>query len=212
MLILCDFDGTIVTPDVTNLLWDKYGIKNWRRKLLRPYREGRQTTLELMDVGWREIAVPEAELLEYARTRVRLRDGFQQLVDLCAARGWPLHVVSCGLDWYIKAFLPDQVPFASYTAALNGGWRVTLPEGCALPSGDDFKIHTLRGLEREYPGVPTVFIGDGHNDLPVARAVDRAFAVKGSTLAKLCTEEGIACPEFASFAEVIEHLLPAHHA
>lgn len=206
MLILCDFDGTIVTPDVTNLIWDKYGVKNWRRKLLRPYREGTQTTLELMDVGWREIALPEEELLEYAKNHVALRDGFPQFVDACAARGWPLHVVSCGLDWYIRAFLPDRVPFASYTAALNGGWRVTLPEGCALPAGGDFKVHTLRALERQHPGLPTVFIGDGRNDLPVSRAVNRAFAVKGSALARLCAAEGITCPEFQSFAEILGQL------
>ena len=30
MLILCDFDGTLFEPDVTNAIWDKYGIPQWR--------------------------------------------------------------------------------------------------------------------------------------------------------------------------------------
>ena len=202
MLVLCDFDGTIVTPDVTNLLWDRYGIKNWRRKFLPPYRSGEKTTLELMDMGWREIALSEAELVDHARQHVRLRDGFEAFAGFCASRGWPLHVVSCGLDWYIRAFLPDGIPYRSYVATLSDGWRVTLPSECDLPAGADFKIHSLRALEAQHPGEPTVFIGDGHNDMPVARAVDRVFAVRGSTLARLCAAEGIACREFTSFAEV----------
>jgi len=210
MLVLCDFDGTIVTPDVTNLLWDRYGLKNWRRKFLPPYRAGEKTTLELMDMGWREIALAEEELLDYARQHVTVRDGFDALTDVCAARGWPLHVVSCGLDWYIRAFLPDGIPFQSYIATLEGGWRVTLPGDCNLAAGADFKIHTLRGLEARHPGEPTVFIGDGHNDMPVARAVDRAFAVRGSTLARLCAAEGIACQEFDSFNEVVAVLKVPH--
>jgi len=203
MLVLCDFDGTIVTPDVTNLLWDRYGIKNWRRKFLPPYRAGEKTTLELMDMGWREIALSEEDLLDYARRHVKIRDGFDALTNLCAERRWPLHVVSCGLDWYIRAFLPHGVPFRSYAATLEGGWRVTLPGDCDLPEGADFKIHALRALEAGYPGEPTVFIGDGHNDLPVAREVDAVFAVRGSTLARLCTAEGIGCQEFESFTEVV---------
>ena len=30
MLILCDFDNTITTEDVTNLLWDEFDLPNWR--------------------------------------------------------------------------------------------------------------------------------------------------------------------------------------
>ena len=192
--------------DVTNLLWDEYGMANWRGELLPPYRAGEKTTLELMDMGWCVIDRPERELLEFARPRVALRDGFLELVDACVARNWTLHVVSCGLDWYLRAFLPETVPFVSYTAAHLDGWRVTLPDGCDLPAGEDFKIHVLRTLQQDHPGEPTVFIGDGRNDFPVARATDRAFAVRGSTLATLCATEGIACSEFESFAEVLTAL------
>src|SRR6185369_11218970 len=97
------------------------------RKFLPPYRAGEKTTLELMDMGWREIARPEEELLDYARQHVSVRDGFGALAALCVSRQWPLHVVSCGLDWYIRAFLPHGIPFDSYAARLDDGWRVSLP-------------------------------------------------------------------------------------
>ena len=206
MLILCDFDGTITDPDVTNLVWDKYGMKNWRRALLPPYRSGEKTTLELMDMGWRVIDLPADELLDFARPRIVVRDGFDAMIAFCRARHWPFHVVSCGLDWYIRAFLPADVPFTSYAARLEDGWRVTLPAGCALPDGEDFKIFALRILLAQNPGRETAFIGDGRNDFPIARQTDHVFAVKGSTLAKLCNAEGVRCVEFESFGEVVEAL------
>jgi 2-hydroxy-3-keto-5-methylthiopentenyl-1-phosphate phosphatase len=198
MLVLCDFDGTITTDDVTNVLWDRYGLPDWRAALLPAYREGRRTTLELMDEGWQAIGISEGELLSAARASIGLRDGFRRFVDLCAQSGWRFHVVSCGLDWYLRAFLPADVGFTCYTAALDGGWRVALPAGCTLQSGEDFKVHVMAELLNESPDV-TVFIGDGRNDLPIARQCDHVFALRGSTLARLCREEGLKAVEFESF-------------
>lgn len=199
MLVLCDFDGTITTDDVTNLLWDRYGIADWRGQLLPAYRAGQRTTLELMDEGWRAIGLPEAELLSVAHQEIGLRHGFIRFVDRCRDSGWAFHVVSCGLDWYLRAFLPPEVPFTSYTATLEDGWRVQLPAGCTLQSGEDFKIHVMQALLNGKADEVTVYIGDGRNDLPIAAACDHVFAVRNSTLARLCREEGISAVEFESF-------------
>jgi 2-hydroxy-3-keto-5-methylthiopentenyl-1-phosphate phosphatase len=207
VLVVSDFDGTVTNQDVTNLLWDRYGMPDWRRRLLPVYRAGKTTTLDLMDAGWREIDIPEEELLAYARPRVGLRDGFESFVAACGARGWPVHVVSCGLDWYLRAFLPPHVPFTSYTSSLNGGWNVSLPVGCALPDGADFKVHVLEALRSRHPGRESVFIGDGRNDLPIARETDRVFAVRGSSLARLCARDGIAHEVFDTFDEIGRALL-----
>jgi 2-hydroxy-3-keto-5-methylthiopentenyl-1-phosphate phosphatase len=209
MLVLCDFDGTITTEDVTNVLWDRYGIPKWRDVLLPPYRAGEATTLELMDRGWRVIDKSEGELLAVARETIGLRAGFVEFVEECDSRGWSFHVVSCGLDWYLDGFLPPGVAATSYTAVLEDGWRVRLPADCSLPPGQDFKIHVMRGLQARHTGEPTVFIGDGRNDLPVARLCDHVFAVRGSTLAHLCRREGVAVEEFESFETVMTLLTAA---
>jgi 2-hydroxy-3-keto-5-methylthiopentenyl-1-phosphate phosphatase len=202
MLVLCDFDGTITTDDVTNVLWDRYGLANWRERLLPAYRAGQTSTLELMDTGWRAIAMSADDLLLAARAKIALRDGFTAFLDGCANRRWDFHVISCGLDWYLRAFLPSGVPFTSYAAVLEDGWRVRLPEGHTLPPGADFKVHVMRQLQVGHPGVGTVFIGDGRNDFPIAQACDHVFALGGSTLARLCGEAGVACVEFESFNEI----------
>lgn len=209
MLILSDFDGTITSEDVTNVLWDQFGIDGWRERLLPPYREGLVSTLELMDEGWRAISVGQAELLEVAHRDIGLRAGFLEFVETCARQAWGFHVVSCGLDWYLSAFLPAGVAYTCYRGVLEDGWRVRLPAGCSLPAGTDFKIHVMRGLLDARGADSTVFIGDGRNDLPIARACDKVFAVRGSTLARLCREHHVPCEEFEDFRSIAASLLAA---
>jgi HAD superfamily phosphoserine phosphatase-like hydrolase len=207
MLILCDFDGTAVEQDFTNLVWDHHFTPAWREDLLPPYRAGKVTTLELMAQGYRGIRVPADELLAWARPRVNLRHGFENLQALCAARGWPFYVVSNGLNWYVEAFLPQGTPYRCYAARFDGCWHVTLPEGCALNTGEDFKVHMLRQLQRLHPGMPAAFIGDGRNDFPVAGQCESVFAVRETTLAKMCRETGRPCVEFESFDTVAAALI-----
>lgn len=202
MLVLSDFDNTITTDDVTNLLWDEFGIPQWRDQLLPPYRAGLVGTLELMDQGWRVVDQSADALLAVAKARIGLRPGLETFVAGCRERQWPLHVISCGLDWYLEAFLPPGVAFTSYTAVREGGWRVRLAAGTTVPPGADFKVHVLRQLQLRYPGVPTAFIGDGRNDFPIARACDRVFALRDSTLAQLCRRDQVTATEFQTFDDV----------
>lgn len=206
MLILCDFDGTITEQDVTNLIWDRYIRSDWRDVLLPPYRAGAITPPELMAQGYAPISATAEELLAFARSRVNLRDGFHELLAACDTHGWPFRVVSQGLDWYLKAFLPEGVAFHGLSAELRGTWQVFLPPEARLAPGQDYKSWVLAKLRAEYPGQPAVFIGDGRNDLPIAREADRVFAIAGSSLEKLCREERIPATSIATFHEVLDAL------
>src|SRR4051794_1072288 len=117
MLILCDFDGTITTQDVTNLIWDRYIGPSWRGDLLSSYKRGQISHLKIMVDGYKLIDAPKQELLDYVRPLVSLRPGFESLRLFCETRGWPLAVVSGGVDFYIEAMLPAGVPFYSYCGA-----------------------------------------------------------------------------------------------
>lgn len=206
MLILCDFDGTITEQDVTNLIWDRYIPFDWRKELLPAYLQGTTSPVDVMVAGYKPISAPAREMIEYVRPRVALRSGFLSLFEDCNAKGWRFFVLSCGLDFYIRPFLPPEMKFFSLTAELNGTWHVKLPPGTVLRAGEDFKVNVLLDLKKRNPGRATVFIGDGLNDLPVAREADRVFAVKGSTLARMCRQERIAATEFTSFGEVVRSL------
>jgi 2-hydroxy-3-keto-5-methylthiopentenyl-1-phosphate phosphatase len=193
MLILCDFDGTITVEDFTNMVWDRYIWPDWRERLLPPYREGKSTAFDLMAAGYREISASADEMLDAVGNDVSLRDGFESFMQSCNQKEWPLHVVSCGLDWYIRALLPAGVPYHCYTAEHNGRWEVKLPADVTLTPTCDFKIVIMQRLLKQHGPRETVFIGDGRNDFPIAKACQRVFAVEGSTLQHMCEDAGVRC-------------------
>ena len=203
MLILCDFDGTITMQDVTNLIWDHFIGPSWRDDLLPSYKRGQITHLKIMAEGYKQIRAPKNVLLDYVRPQVSLRPGFEALRLHCKAKNWPLTVVSGGLDFYIEAFLPAGVPFYSYCAKHEEHWTVFAPPNFEKNDADDFKVCVKRLLKKLHRTEKVAFIGDGRNDFPVAKLADIVFAVRGSTLARLCAERGQACHEFDDFAEIL---------
>jgi 2-hydroxy-3-keto-5-methylthiopentenyl-1-phosphate phosphatase len=204
-LIAVDFDGTITVEDITNIIWDAHVPFDWRAVLMPPSRAGAVTPLELIANGYREVVVGPEALLAEVRPRAHLRAGFEGLVAQARARGWPLQVVSHGLGFYLRALLPAGVPFTAFEGAFDEerrSWRVTLPPGFSLAPGRDFKVQVLEELRARHPGHRTVYVGDGRLDFPAARQCDLIFAVRDSTLAKLCRAENVACHEFESFDEI----------
>jgi 2-hydroxy-3-keto-5-methylthiopentenyl-1-phosphate phosphatase len=206
-LIAVDFDGTITVEDITNIIWDAHVPFDWRAVLMPASRAGQVAPLELIASGYREVRRGPAALLAEVLPRVHLRSGFQDLVAAARARAWPLHVISHGLSFYLRALLPVGVAFTAFEGSFDGErWQVALPAGFSLPAGQDFKIQALADLRARHPGHRTVYVGDGRLDFPAAREADAVFAVHGSTLARLCREAGIACTDFESFDEIKDAL------
>jgi 2-hydroxy-3-keto-5-methylthiopentenyl-1-phosphate phosphatase len=202
-LLAIDFDGTITVEDITNIIWDAHVPFDWRAVLMPSLRAGEVTPLELIGNGYREVRRPPEALLDEVRPHARLRPGFEALVARADASGWPLHVVSHGLGFYLRAILPAGIDFTAFEGVYDGDrWKVTLPAGFALPAGKDFKIQVLEDLRARHPGHRVVYLGDGRLDFPAARRSDAIFAVRGSALARLCGEEGVACTEFERFDEI----------
>lgn len=202
-IVVCDFDGTITVDDVTNLIWDAHVPFDWRAALLPSSRAGVITPLQLMAEGYAEVRRPADELVREVAPRVRLRDGFTDFVADCAARAWPFEVVSHGLTFYIQAFLPPGLALTAFEGTFTGGrWHVALPPGFTLAAGQDFKTQVVAALRARHPGHATAYVGDGRLDFPAARTCDRIFAVRGSALADMCREEGVACAEFEDFREI----------
>jgi 2-hydroxy-3-keto-5-methylthiopentenyl-1-phosphate phosphatase len=206
-VVVCDFDGTIAVEDVTNLIWDKHLPYQWREVLIPPSREGKISALEMIGLGYADVKAPPEQLLAEVLPRVRLREGWAQFVATCAARRWPLHVVSHGLDFYIRRILPPGVPLTCFEGTFEGDrWRVALPPGVTLTPGEDFKTHVVSALRAQHPDATTVYVGDGRLDFPAARTCDRLFAVEASTLARMCASAGINHQEFATFDQITEEL------
>jgi 2-hydroxy-3-keto-5-methylthiopentenyl-1-phosphate phosphatase len=206
MLILCDFDNTITSCDVTNLIWDKRLGPGWREELLPPYYAGTTSHFELMAGAYKRITASEADLLKDIEGKVELRPGFLDLLDFCAARAWPFVVVSGGLDFYVRAILPPGLRVLSYSARFGDGCEVRYPEGLTPAPGEDFKLHVIRILRAEHPGDPIAFAGDGKNDFPAAEEAEMVFALAGSRLEEMCESAGVPFRAFTDFFDVLRAL------
>jgi HAD superfamily phosphoserine phosphatase-like hydrolase len=187
MIVVSDFDGTLTVEDITSLFWDRHLSYDWRRELVPHTTSGAMTPLQMIARGYRDIGLGPAALLGEARAHAQFRPGLDALIALCARRDWPFVVVSHGLAFYIEALLPPGVAFTSFHGRFDGkGWEVTLPPGVEPGPGEDFKSHVVAGLRAQYPGHPTVYLGDGRLDLLAAETCDEVFAVRDSKLAQLC--------------------------
>ena len=210
MLVLCDFDGTISVEDVTNLVLDKFTGTGWRTKILPRYHAGQINHFDIMSLSYADLSIPPDELRAFYKA-VPIRPHFNDLVDLCKVRGWPLVIVSGGLHFYIKDFLPPELPIHSYLGEFDEEakvWRVSRPDWPVVESGEDFKVRVFEELRLQYPDAgPSVFIGDGQNDFKVASHTDFIFAVKGKQLARMCQEAHQPHTEFDDFAVVVDGLI-----
>jgi 2-hydroxy-3-keto-5-methylthiopentenyl-1-phosphate phosphatase len=202
-LVVSDFDGTITLDDLTNFIWDRYVPYDWRAVLTPLSREGVLTPLEMIARGYGDVPQPPETLLAEVIPRGRWRPGFEAFVAACDARRWPFEVLSHGLAFYIRPLLPSDVALTAFEGRFEAGrWRVELPEGVDVPAGRDFKAHVVATLRARHPGHTAVYIGDGRLDFPAARTCDVVFAVRDSTLARLCEEASVPFTPFESFDEI----------
>jgi 2-hydroxy-3-keto-5-methylthiopentenyl-1-phosphate phosphatase len=207
MIVVSDFDGTLTIEDVTALIWDTYLPYDWRATLLPPTYDGTWSPLEMIARGYAGVHVPPDRLLAEIRGRVRLRPGVEALATFCRGRGWPFAVASHGLAFYLEALLPSWIPYSSFVGNfVDGKWEVSLPPDLTLARGEDFKTRVIAGLRARHPGRPVAYIGDGRLDLTAAQNSERAFAVRGSRLARLLRESGREVTEFSRLDEVAAEL------
>jgi 2-hydroxy-3-keto-5-methylthiopentenyl-1-phosphate phosphatase len=207
MLVICDFDGTITYKDVTVAMLDHFAGPVWREGI-PAYRAGKLSHFEHMQNLYAYLKVPANELLAYARRETQLRPHFARLTRFCREQKWPFAVVSGGVDFYLKDFLGEEVPFHCYLGDYNEYWKLELPEWpkIDIKAGQDFKVRIIEELQLKHPGLPTVFIGDGFNDWAAASHADYVFTVADSMLSKICNEKGKSHTDFNDFAEVINAL------
>jgi 2-hydroxy-3-keto-5-methylthiopentenyl-1-phosphate phosphatase len=202
-LIVSDFDGTITLDDLTNFIWDRHVPYDWRAVLTPLSRDGVLTPLEMIARGYGDVAHPPETLLAEVIPRGRWRPGFEAFVAACDAHHWPFEVLSHGLTFYIRPLLPPDVALTAFEGRFEDGrWRVELPAGVDVPAGRDFKAHVVATRRARHPGHTTVYIGDGRLDFPAARTCDRVFAVRDSTLARMCEEARVPFTPFDTFDEV----------
>jgi 2-hydroxy-3-keto-5-methylthiopentenyl-1-phosphate phosphatase len=205
--ILTDFDDTAAAQNVAELLLKQFGGPHWQDVRQR-FRSGELTLKEYQEITFREIQADRDTMQAYVKENANLRPHFGELRSHCRAMGFPLAIVSQGLDFYIQALLEKEghgdVPVYSVNTRFTDRGITYLYH------------HTNPGQERQgnskgrivdqyrERGHRVYYVGDGRSDFEAAERADVVFA--HSVLAEECQRQRIPYRPFRDFADVLAAL------
>jgi 2-hydroxy-3-keto-5-methylthiopentenyl-1-phosphate phosphatase len=203
-IVQCDFDGTITEEDQSFLLLDSFAKGDWRQ-LLKDYRGGKISVNYFNTKAFAMVREDRQTLVDFVTSRVKIRDGFGELLACCRRNGFRFIIVSNGLDFYIHAILRElEVEnievFAAQTRFTSDGIETKYvgPDGAQLDS--DFKeayVNSFRGM-----GHRIIYVGDGLSDIRPAKQAHHIFA-RGELLA-YCNKANLDCMPFVNINDVVE--------
>jgi len=208
-LVQCDFDGTITEEDVSFLMLDAFADGDWRR-IFREYEEERISVGHFNKKAFAMVKVGRESLLRLIRGKMRVREGFQEMVACCHRKGFRFVVVSNGLDFYIREVLggigmADIEVLAAKTRFHDEGLDVQYIGPDGNPLDDGFKEAHVDSFLGE--GYRIIYMGNGTSDILPARRCHYVFAT--DALLDHCRQLNLDCTPFTDFNEVVkvlEHL------
>ena len=133
VILICDFDGTIINIDTAFFLLDKFVEGDWRIFDVQ-YQRGEITLEECMQKQFSMFDVSQHRMLTELEKVVSFRSNFNKLVNYCRIRKVPFVIVSAGLDFVIKHFLEQRglveliEIHAVKTTVKKGRIKLTLPK------------------------------------------------------------------------------------
>lgn len=205
--ILCDFDGTIATEDVTDSLLTRFAAPEWQT-IEAEWKAGRIGSRECMT---RQIALIRATHEEIDRhlADIEIDPNFSEFVLLCQNHGLPLTVVSDGLDYPIRALLAREglssLPVIANHLEPVGRDRYRMLSPNADPSCRSASGTCKCAIAAASGASDVLLIGDGASDFCAGGMVDLVFAK--ASLLDHCRKRGLPHVACANFAEA-QALLP----
>lgn len=200
---LVDFDGTIASTDVSEMLLIRHATDARWRMYDALYDEGQAGSRDLLEWDLTVLPRDPAGLIATAETQP-WDPGFPGFVAAARRHGALVEVVSDGLGFYVAPALErmglGDLPVA--TSVLDLGAeprRITFPYGhprclvCGTCKRERVRLHQASGRV-------VVFVGDGTSDRYGAGYADLVFAKE--RLAAVCDAEGWPYRPWSGFAEI----------
>jgi 2-hydroxy-3-keto-5-methylthiopentenyl-1-phosphate phosphatase len=204
--VVVDFDGTVTEEAVSLMLLERFATGPWR-ELDREFEAGQMSARDVITRQFEMIEATDEQVRAFVRDHARLRTGFAEFVSHLRGLGYPLAVVSEGLDLYVNEVLEhngiDYVNVFCNEAVRSGGGRLRVQYPHASMDCSDCgncKSGLVKALQAD--GNYVVFIGNGRTDLCPAKRANIVFATDG--LARNLQEEGRSFILFEDFYDIME--------
>jgi len=195
MQIFCDFDGTITNRDSIVFLTEEFGEgEAFRLEVLDDIKKGRMSVFEAIERELETVKVGWDEAVESLRKAVHVDPAFAGFVDWCRAEGFPLTVLSSGMEPVVRLFVGEfGIPFFAHPVEVSEeGWIYR-----RNPLHDKKAI-----LKSAKQAGEIVFVGDGTSDVAAVDYTDVLLAKQGQFLAEYCGANGITFYPFEDFRDV----------
>lgn len=217
-VVLCDFDGTITTADITNSLCRAYIPERWA-ELEQQWLSGEISATECYELEYGALGFHRTDIDCYLE-RVEVCPGTRGLLDAAGRLGWEFHVLSAGFDYYIERLLGRHGIEVPYTANRLGFSEDGRPVFEFLDNDDPrctrykhpcagCKPATWRSWKAR--GYRIAYVGDGSTDYCMAdcfaveaRCGDLLFAKE--RLLEYCRRRGVPAVPYSDLADVAAHL------
>lgn len=209
IVIICDFDGTVASEDVGNLLFRTFVPDGEAEELVAKWKLGLISSRECLE---QECARARArrEDIDLFLQRRSLDPYFKDFWDFAKRNGLEVAILSDGLDYYIERMLvrsgvADVDFYANRLILTDHTLQVTFPYFDLLDCrdcGNCKKYHLERYRSQ---GHFLIYVGDGLSDRCPSACADFVFA-KGDLLG-YCRQEGITHVEFKNFRDVEREVL-----
>ncbi len=212
MVVLCDFDGTIVEADTCIHILDRFSAEDWRIADAK-YEKGEISLEDCLRTQFSRVTANKHQIMRTIKQISRTRKHFETFVEYCRTEKIPIIVVSAGLDFVIKHFLEVNC-WSDYVQVYSPCSRFT-DEGISLTfpkllhqASTSFKDDLVRDLKQK--GATVLYVGDGTPDYEAAQLANYPIAIKNSKLAQLLNDNQIPFKEITTFREVLTSVVKAN--
>jgi 2-hydroxy-3-keto-5-methylthiopentenyl-1-phosphate phosphatase len=211
--VFVDFDGTITQQDIGNAFFRKFVGEEYDG-FLREYKEERISARECFWRGVKAIGELKREDAAAFVKSYPIDETFRKFVAYCRSQRIEFHILSDGLDFYIKEILAQNglegisvfanaLEFVPSARKHSDSLTVTFPytdaecERCACCKRN---IMLTRSGEEDI----IVYIGEGYSDRCPVQYADIVFA--RDALQTYCQEQNISYFLYSTFDDVIARL------
>lgn len=174
-ILFVDFDGTVTSEETLEGILKRFTDPEEYARGEKKFRDGQIGLPELLTYAFSTIPWSRMEeIREYVRS-VKIRPGFDALLDTAEAMGIPVVIISGGLRTYVEDIIEPYrdklLDVYSIDADCQDGHIRLLPE-----FRSDRELMNKTSVMKRYDYRESICIGDGYTDIIMAMASDIVFA------------------------------------